>query len=88
MAYETEAKKTKNEALKILAQMNDMVRGRDFAKMVVSKEYGTLDKKIRSLGWLALVEEQSVVDTKQGKELQVRLKLVSPDSEEALNLEK
>ena len=51
--------------------------------MVVSKKYETLAERIRSLGWLALVGDQSVVETPDGKEPRARLKLVDPASAEA-----
>lgn len=79
-------KKTKYAALKVLEQMNALIRDENFAKMVVSKKYETLAERIRSLGWLALVGDQSVVETPNGKELRARLKLVSPDAREARRL--
>ena len=66
-------KKTKDAALKVLEQMNALIRDENFAKMVVSKKYETLAERIRSLGWLALVGGQSVVETPNGKELRARL---------------
>ena len=81
-------KLTKDEALKILAQMNDMVCGRNFANVSVSKEYEGLCEKLRSLGWLALVKKSTfkIKRTENGNEIRLQLKLVSPDSEEARNL--
>ena len=76
-------KKTKDAALKVLEQMNALIRDENFAKMVVSKKYETLTERIRSLGWLALVGDQSVVETPDGKEPRARLKLVDPASAEA-----
>ena len=74
---------TKKVAEKILAEMNDMVRGRNFAKVIMDKRFDQLNEKIHGLGWLALVKEQKVKRTASGRELYVQLKLVDPDSEEA-----
>ena len=67
----------------ILAKMNEMVRGRNFAKVVMDKQFDQLNEKIHELGWLALVKEQSAKRTAKGLEVYVQLKLVDPDSEEA-----
>ena len=75
--------RTKNEAERILAKMNDMVRGRNFAKMVMDQRFDQLNEKIHELGWLALVKEQEVKRTARGLEVYVQLKLVDPDSDEA-----
>lgn len=79
-------RKTKEAALKVLAQMNALIRDKNFAKMVVGKKYEMLAERIRGLGWLALVGDQSVVETPNGKELRARLKLVSPDARDAKRL--
>ena len=73
----------KKEAEMILAKMNDMVRGRNFAKMVMDQRFDQLNEKIHELGWLALVKEQEVKRTAKGLEVYVQLKLVDPDSDEA-----
>ena len=73
----------KKAAERILAKMNDMVRGRNFAKMVMDQRFDQLNEKIHELGWLALVKEQEVKRTAKGLEVYVQLKLVDPDSEEA-----
>ena len=75
--------RTKNEAERILAKMNDMVRGRNFAKMVMDQRFDQLNEKIHELGWLALVKEQELKRTARGLEVFVQLKLVDPDSKEA-----
>ena len=67
----------------ILAKMNEIVRGRNFAKVVTDKRYDQLNEKIHELGWLALVKEQKAKRTPKGLEVYVQLKLVDPDSEEA-----
>ena len=80
---ETNNHRTKNDAEMILAKMNDMVRGRNFAKMVMDQRFDQLNEKIHELGWLALVKEQEFKRTARGLEVYVQLKLVDPDSEEA-----
>ena len=82
---ETEDEKGRNkEAAKIiLAKMNDMARGNNFAKVVMDERFDRLNEEIRSLGWLALVREQKARRTAKGLEVYVQLKLVDPDSEEA-----
>ena len=72
----------KKAAERILAKMNDMVRGRNFAKMVMDQRFDQLNEKIHELGWLALVKEQKAKRTPKGLEVFVQLKLVDPDSEE------
>ena len=73
---------TREEAETILAKMNEMVRGRNFAKVVMDKQFDQLNEKIHELGWLALVKEQKAKRTPKGLEVFVQLKLVDPDSEE------
>ena len=75
--------RNKEPARRILAKMNDMVRGRNFAKVVMDKRFDQLNEKIHELGWLALVKEQEVKRTARGLEVYVQLKLVDPDSDEA-----
>ncbi len=67
----------------ILAKMNEMVRGRNFAKVVTDKRYDLLNERIHELGWLTLVKEQKAKRTPKGLEVYVQLKLIDPDSEEA-----
>ena len=74
---------TRGKAETILAKMNDMIRGRNFAKAVMDKRFDQLNEKIHELGWLALVREQELKRTLRGLEVYVQLKLVDPDSEEA-----
>ena len=75
--------RNREEAEKILAGMNDMIRGRNFAKVGMDKRFDRLNEKIHGLGWLALVKEQEAKRTAKGLEVYVQLKLVDPDSEEA-----
>ena len=76
-------RRNREEAEKILAGMNDMIRGRNFAKVGMDKRFDRLNEKIHGLGWLALVKEQEEKKTAKGLEVYVQLKLVDPDSEEA-----
>ena len=73
----------REEAEAILAKMNEMVRGRNFAKVIMDKQFDQLNEKIHELGWLALVKEQKLQRVTKGLEIHVQLKLVDPDSEEA-----
>ena len=74
--------RNREEAELILAKMNDMVRGRNFAKVIMDDQFDQLNEKIHELGWLALVQELNL----ENHELHVQLKLVDPDSEEARDL--
>ena len=74
--------RNREEAEMILAKMNDMVRGRNFAKVIMDERFDQLNEQIHALGWLALVKEQDFEDN----EFHVQLKLVDPDSEEAREL--
>ena len=75
--------RNREEAETILAKMNEMIRGRNFAKAVMDQRFDQLNGEIHSLGWLALVKEQDMKRTAKGLEVYVQLKLVDPDSEEA-----
>ena len=74
---------TKKEAKQILAEMNDLVRGRDFAKMVMDERFEELRCKIVGLGWLALCKSLKMKEIAGRREMRVQMKLVDPDSEEA-----
>ena len=75
--------RNKEAAKNILAKMNAMIRGRNFAKAVMDERFDQLNEKIHELGWLALVKEQKVQRTAKGLQVYVQLKLVDPDSDEA-----
>ena len=79
-------KETKKEAEEILAKMNGMVRGRDFAKMVMDERFEELRCKIASLGWLPLCKSLKMKEIDGKREMRVQLKLVDPDSAEARDL--
>ena len=83
MKSENRKVQNREAAATILAKMNDMIRGRNFAKVVMDKRFDQLNEKIHELGWLALVKEQKAKRTAKGLEVCVQLKLVDPDSEEA-----
>ena len=74
---------TRKEAEKILAQMNELIRGKDFVKMVMDERYEELRCKIVRLGWLPLCKSQKVNGSAGNWDLRVEMKLVAPDSEEA-----
>ena len=74
---------TRKEAEKILAQMNKLVRGKDFAKMVMDERFEELRCKIVRLGWLPLCKSLEVKKVAGKRNLRVQMKLVDPDSEEA-----
>lgn len=74
---------TKKEAEKILVKMNDLVRGRDFAKMVKDERFEELRCKTVRLGWLALCKSLKMKEIGGKREMRVQMKLVDPDSEEA-----
>ena len=72
-------KETQEEAQAVLAEMNDMIRGKDFAKMVMDERFERLQARLNGLGWLGLVRKQEV----KGREICVQLELVDPDSKRA-----
>ena len=64
---------TKEEALIILSKINDMIRGRNFAKMVLDKRYEQLRARLMLLGWRGLVKEMKI----ENREIHVQLRLVA-----------
>ena len=79
----SERDRNKGEARTVLAKMNDLIRGRDFAKMVMDERFEELRCKIIRLGWLALCKSLKIKEVAGKREMRVQLKLVDPDSEEA-----
>lgn len=77
---------TKKEAEKILTRMNDMVRGRDYVKLLMEGRLDQMCQEIGELGWLALIGSLKVKDVAGKRETHVRFKLVDPDSKEAQDL--
>ena len=82
MKRKVNIEETKEGAQKVLAEMNDMIRGRDFAKMVVDERFERLQARLNELGWLGLVGKMDI----KGKSLHVQLKLVDPASKKAQDL--
>ena len=83
MKKKIDIEETKPEAEKILANMNGMIRGMDFAKMVMDERFEELRCKIVRLGWLPLCKSFKMKELLGKREMRVQLKLVDPDSEEA-----
>ncbi|MBQ3289107.1 MAG: hypothetical protein IJH50_06820 [Kiritimatiellae bacterium] len=78
-----ERERNKGKAMEVLAKMNDLVRGRDFAKMVDDERFEQLRCKIVRLGWLAFCKSLEMKEVAGKREMWVQLKLVDPDSKEA-----
>lgn len=74
--------RNRNEAEDILAKMNDMLRERNFGKVIMDKRYWQLQEKLRRLGWLGLVKQ---IKAEKG-ELHAQLKLVDSNSNEVRDL--
>ena len=83
MDNKAEKDRNKDEARTVLAKMNDLIRGRDFAKMVMDERFEELRCKIIRLGWLALCKSLKIKEVAGKREMRVHLKLVDPDSKEA-----
>ena len=78
-----EREQNREEARKVLEEMNALIRGRYFAKQVMDERFEKLRCKVVSLGWLALCKELHMKEIGGKREMRVRLKLVDPDSAEA-----
>lgn len=76
-------KETKKEAEKILAKINDLARGRDYAKLVKEGKIDQMCKEVGELGWMVLTKSLKAKEIGGKREMHVQLKLVDPDSEEA-----
>ena len=76
-------KETKKEAEKILAKINDMARGRDYAKLVKEGQIDQLCKAVGELGWMVLTKTLKMKEVAGKREMRVQFMLVDPDSEEA-----
>lgn len=74
----------KDEALKVLDEMNKFLDAHSMAEMVKEEEkrFLTLLEKIRSLGWVTLSDK---IYRKNGS-LHITQKLVDPDSEETWDI--
>ena len=86
MEKEINIKETKIEAEKILAKMNDMIRGKNFSKFVMDERFEELRCKIVRLGWLPLCKSLKAKGVPGKWDLSVQMKLVDPDSAEAREL--
>lgn len=69
----------REQAEAILAEMNDMLRGRPFFEVYDEKRFDRLNERLHALGWLGLIEKFTRKDGKY----YAQLKLVDPNSEEA-----
>ena len=78
-----ERKRNREEARKVLGEMNALIHGRDFAKMVMNEQFEELRCKIVSLGWLPLCKSLKAKGVPGKWDLRVQMKLVDPDSKEA-----
>ena len=76
----------KGKAREILAKMNDMIRGKDYAKMVMDGKVDQMCMEIRKLGWMVLTKSLKMKEIDGKREMRVQLKLVDPDSAEARDL--
>ena len=82
MTAKQERELNKGKAREILAKMNDMIRGKDYAKMVMDGKVDQMCMEIRKLGWMVLTKSLKMKEIDGKREMRVQLKLVDPDSEE------
>ena len=76
---------TRNEAEKILAELNSKIQGKCFSKVCRQDWFNELNGKIHALGWLTLLESMKSKKIDGERILDCRLRLVDPESEEARN---
>ncbi|MBQ3289113.1 MAG: hypothetical protein IJH50_06850 [Kiritimatiellae bacterium] len=86
MTARQERELNKGKAREILAKMNDMIRGKDYAKMVMDGKVDQMCMEIRKLGWMVLTKSLKMKEIDGKREMRVQLKLVDPDSAEARDL--
>ena len=86
MTARQERELNKGKAREILAKMNDMIRGKDYAKMVMDGKVDQMCMEIRKLGWMVLTKSLKMKEIDGKREMRVQLKLVNPDSAEARDL--
>ena len=86
MTARQERERNKGKAREILAKMNDMIRGKDYAKMVMDGKVDQMCMEIRKLGWMVLTKSLKMKEIDGKREMLVQLKLVDPDSAEARDL--
>ena len=86
MAARQERELNKGKAREILAKANDMIRGKDYATMVMDGKVDQMCMEIRKLGWMVLTKSLKMKEFDGKREMLVQLKLVDPDSAEARDL--
>ena len=74
--------RNRGAAERLLEKMNDMIRGRSYAKMVKDGRIDELHCEIVRLGWMVLTKSLKLTKVDGKMEMRVQLKLVDPDSEE------
>ena len=74
---------TKKDAEKILAELNERIRGKNFATACAQDWFCELNGRIHALGWLTLIKTVKTGKAAGGKGIHCQLKLVDPDSDEA-----
>ena len=86
MTARQERELNKGKAREILAKANDMIRGKDYATMVMDGKVDQMCMEIRKLGWMVLTKSLKMKEIDGKREMRVQLKLVDPDSAEARDL--
>ena len=86
MTARQERELNKGKAREILAKANDMIRGKDYATMVMDGKVDQMCMEIRTLGWMVLTKSLKMKEFDGKREMLVQLKLVDPDSAEARDL--
>ena len=71
-----ERERTISTAREVLAKMNDMLRGRDFAKAIKDRRFDQLHCEIGRLGWRVLTKSLKLTNVAGKMEMRVQLKLV------------
>ena len=71
-----EREHTRAAARAVLAKMNAMLRGRDFAKVIKDRRFDQLHYEIGRLGWKVLTKSLKLMNVCRKTEMRVQLKLV------------
>ena len=71
-----EREHTMAAARAVLAKMNAMLRGRDFAKVIKDRRFDQLHYEIGCLGWKVLTKSLKLTNVSGKTEMRVQLKLV------------
>ena len=77
------SEKSYDEALALLAEMNEKIRGKDLVKACTQEWFVELNEKIHDLGWMPLIESMKIDKSTGNVELYCRMKIVDLDSDEA-----